>query len=89
MPLCQGPIIELEHLPKELVKDKPKKTGEIPSDHLRSAEKEIIVEALRRNDGHRARTARELGIDFKHLMAKDEKIWDKYLNRINSIFATA
>jgi len=68
--LCQGTTIEPEHLPKELVKDRPEKTGETSSDHLRSAEKEIIIEALRRNDGHRARTAKELGIDKSTLWRK-------------------
>ena len=69
--LCRGGIIELHHLPPELRSADPKETGagRAPAS-LRSMEKLLIVEALRRHQGNRKRAAQELGIDTSTLYRK-------------------
>ena len=70
--MCKGDVIELRHLPSELIErsnmtlleerevDRP----------LQRAESESIRKALERNRGNRLRTARELGIDRTTLWRK-------------------
>jgi len=69
--LCPGGLIEAEHLPPYLRSAPPRlllhKNDEMD---LRSSERLIITEALERHGGHRARTARELGIDPSTLYRK-------------------
>ena len=76
--LCQGEIIEKRHLPTSVSPtssvDKVK-TGEITT--LKQMEILLIIEALRRNKGNQAATAKELGINkstlFRKLKAHDIK----------------
>ena len=76
--LCQGEIIEKKHLPASVCPtssvDKVK-TGERTT--LKQMETLLIIEALRRNKGNRAATAKELGINkstlFRKLKAYDIK----------------
>lgn len=62
--LCHGPLVQLSHLPPELQGElhpghrSPLSTGH----HLKDQEEEMIRKILEKNQGHRARTARELGI---------------------------
>jgi PAS domain S-box-containing protein len=68
--LCQGRLIELQHLPIEL---RPATTISISSGvttSLRSAQTHLIELALKRNNGNRQRTARELGINPSTLYRK-------------------
>ena len=69
--LCRGRTIELDCLPADIVKaaasdeNRPQ-----PANPLGKAEAEAIVEALRRNKGHRGKTADTLGIDKTTLWRK-------------------
>lgn len=68
--LCRGGIIELHHLPPELrpeIKDGSELFGALT---LQSMEKHLITETLRRFNGSRRRTAKELGIDASTLYRK-------------------
>ncbi|HSO21908.1 MAG TPA: helix-turn-helix domain-containing protein, partial [Chondromyces sp.] len=69
--LCRGSVIELRHLPPELI---AKHGGsEVPAGAgmtLRSLESLHITDALRRNHGNRTATARELGIHPSTLFRK-------------------
>jgi PAS domain S-box-containing protein len=70
--MCKGEIIELRHLPPELVesaKETAIEEGEV-NKPLQTAEAEVIRKALERNEGNRLRTARELGIDRSTLWRK-------------------
>jgi PAS domain S-box-containing protein len=74
--LCHGQEIQPEHLPPELLKaaeqpmSHPSASSENP---LREAEAQTILDALRRHDGHRGKTAKELGIDKSTLWRKIKK----------------
>ena len=69
--LCQGVLIELEHLPSEL---QPKFLEEIDSCKnyltLKDIEKFHITESLRRHAGNRNHAAKELGINASTLYRK-------------------
>jgi transcriptional regulator with PAS, ATPase and Fis domain len=68
--LCRNGLIELQHLPIEL---RPPSTVSVTTGgtvSLRSAEKQMIELALKRNRGNRQRTARELGINPSTLYRK-------------------
>ncbi len=70
--MCKGEIIELRHLPPELIERskeallEEKEVGR----PLQKTEAESIRKALKRNRGNRLRTARELGIDRSTLWRK-------------------
>ncbi len=69
--LCRGSVIELHHLPPEL---RPA-AGPAAGEHggpttLRSMERFLIAEALRRHHGNRRQAARELGINPSTLFRK-------------------
>jgi len=72
--LCRGTVIEVHHLPKEMMeisKRKPRlysKTGQ-----LEKSEANLILETLKNNNWHRALTAKELGIDKSTLWRKMKK----------------
>ncbi len=68
--LCRGSFIEVHHLPAELRPLENAKYSGNSSMSLRSMEKLLIGEALRRNQGHRGKTARQLGIDPSTLYRK-------------------
>ena len=70
--MCKGDMIELRHLPPELIERSKKallEEKEIDRP-LQRAEAESIRKALERNRGNRLRTARELGIDRSTLWRK-------------------
>ena len=76
--LCDGDLIDLEHLPPDMAGTVPeaatlKVSMGMP---LREVEKEYILSSLRRNGGNKARTAELLGISEKTLYNK--------LNRYNA-----
>ncbi|MEW6040986.1 MAG: helix-turn-helix domain-containing protein, partial [Elusimicrobiota bacterium] len=81
--LCRGQTIELEHLPKELIKieqtTENKDTSEIiTKNQFEYAETKIIIDALKRNNGHRDKTAKELGMNKSTLWRKMKKFRIKY-----------
>ena len=65
--MCHGEAIELAHLPASITRRSEVIGGVTPG---RRNEKEVIAEALRRNRGNRALTARELGIHRSTLWRK-------------------
>ncbi len=71
--LCPGGVIQARHLPREL---QPKPTSS-PGETLQLVnqyERELIVNALRRNHWNRLQTARELGIHKTTLFRKISKL---------------
>jgi len=72
--LCHGPEIKLSHLPQEFLQSGGKKALEpVPfpfAPLLQRTEAQLIMETLHRYEGHRRKTARELGIDKSTLWRK-------------------
>jgi PAS domain S-box-containing protein len=68
--LCQGGLIEMNHLPPELHLLSPLTTGGPGSMNLSAVEKHLISLALDLHDGNRKKAARELGIDTSTLFRK-------------------
>ncbi|HIE28502.1 TPA: PAS domain-containing protein [Candidatus Poribacteria bacterium] len=70
--LCKGNFIELEHLPKDL-SDTTQNHSKPIARPLEDAEAETIRKILKKHDGNRLKTARELGIDRTTLWRKMKK----------------
>jgi PAS domain S-box-containing protein len=68
--LCRGRLIELHHLPAELRPPSTSGYGTRNPMSLRSMEKLLISEALRRHKGSRKKAADQLGIDPSTLYRK-------------------
>jgi len=68
--LCRGGIIELHHLPPELRPATTDRTDATGPMSLRTMEKYLITETLRRHNGNRKRAARDLGINTSTLYRK-------------------
>jgi PAS domain S-box-containing protein len=68
--LCRGRLIELHHLPAELRPASASGYGGSNPMSLRSMEKLLISEALRRHKGSRNKAARQLGINPSTLYRK-------------------
>lgn len=69
--LCRGSVIELQHLPPELVRGRDVAAlAAGPGMTLSSLESLHIADALRRNGGNRRASAKELGIDPSTLYRK-------------------
>ncbi len=68
--LCRGRLIELHHLPAELRPPSTSGYGTSNPMSLRSMEKLLISEALRRHKGSRKKAAHQLGIDPSTLYRK-------------------
>lgn len=68
--LCRGGIIELHHLPIELRSGRESVFGELGSLSLETMEKQFIIEALQRHQGHRKQAAHDLKIDVSTLYRK-------------------
>ena len=66
--LCPGGLIQQEHLP-DYMRDRDDATA-VSGSTLADIEGGVILRTLRRNDGHRGRTARELGISKSTLWRK-------------------
>ena len=75
--LCRGDLIDFDCLPKELTEEQVKREPSITlgkeETPLGKAEAEVIEETLKRNDGNRIKTARELGINRITLWRKIKK----------------
>jgi PAS domain S-box-containing protein len=73
--LCRGSVIELVHLPPELVRSRTAAgMTAMPGMTLRSLEILHITDALRRNRGNRKAAARELGIHPSTLFRKIKEL---------------
>lgn len=70
--LCKGSIIELEHLPGEVIEKQQQLMRESPTPYqgLQEAEARIIRKTLKRYNGHRGKTAQALGIAKSTLWRK-------------------
>ena len=74
--LCHGKVIEVGHLPRELLEKAPASEvkGKRPAaGPLENAEMESIIEALREHGGNRRKTAAHLGINKTTLWRKMKK----------------
>ncbi|MGD2124025.1 MAG: sigma 54-interacting transcriptional regulator [Gemmatimonadota bacterium] len=65
--MCHDEEIRVEHLPVVITRHSAATNGVTPKKHT---EKEVILEALRRNQGNRSKAARELGIHRTTLWRK-------------------
>ena len=75
--LCNGDVVQTEHLPKRLrIKhgERPKEHSNASLNNFKEAEKEIIVSVLKKHNGNRSKTAKELGIDTSTLWRKMKKL---------------
>jgi PAS domain S-box-containing protein len=74
--LCSGTAILPEHLPPEIVgvSDHAPASGASLGRTIAEIETQAILAALRRNQGQRAKTARELGIDKTTLWRKMKRL---------------
>ncbi len=72
--LCHGGLITVEHLPEPFCLDEPVRSeGALHFDRpmsMKEIEREAIIQALRRNQGKRMATCRELGISKDTLRRK-------------------
>jgi len=68
--LCRGDLIELRHLPPELRPPGAEGAGQPGPMTIKSMERHMISEALRRHRGNRKKAAADLGIDASTLYRK-------------------
>jgi len=68
--LCRGGMIELHELPPELRSSGTTGAAQLQPSSLKTMERHLITETLRRHQGHRARAAQELAIDPSTLYRK-------------------
>jgi transcriptional regulator with PAS, ATPase and Fis domain len=74
--MCRSGEIRVDHLPREF-RDavmRPDKENILLQSRFKESETEIIKEALKRNLGHRGKTAQELGIDPSTLWRKMKRL---------------
>ena len=71
--LCPGGIIHLEHLPED-VRTPIHEDDEDPKGIVHRAQAEFLLKALRKNNWHRGKTARELGFHPTTLWRKLKKL---------------
>ncbi len=72
--LCRGGLIELEHLPPHFQESAGTREGLPPGLTLASIEARMIQDTLQRQNGNKAATARELGIDKTTLWRKMKRL---------------
>jgi PAS domain S-box-containing protein len=73
--LCHSGLIEMHHLPPEFSAAEALYTGELTGKKtLKSMEKLMILEALRRHKGNRKLAAKDLGIDYSTLYRKIKQL---------------
>ncbi|MEW5735302.1 MAG: sigma 54-interacting transcriptional regulator [Thermodesulfobacteriota bacterium] len=73
--ICQGGEVEMRHLPLYLQKDAPRIREQAPAegqarDAVQKAERDALVEALRKHNGNRGEAAKALGMDRTTLWRK-------------------
>ena len=74
--MCPEDVVEVDHLPEDLRQRRWAFAAPRPADRrpLKRVQAEYIREALERNDGHRGRTAKELGMHRTTLIRKMRKL---------------
>jgi len=75
--LCNGDIIQAEHLPKRLksiANTNFGKTNQNEANNFKTVEKELIMSVLNRNNQNRTKSAKELGVDPSTLWRKMKKL---------------
>ena len=75
--LCNGDIIQAEHLPKRLksiANTNFGKTNQNEANNFKVVEKELIMSVLNRNNQNRTKSAKELGVDPSTLWRKMKKL---------------
>ena len=75
--LCNGDIIQAEHLPKRLksiANTNFGKTNQKEANNFKAVEKELIMSVLNRNNQNRTKSAKELGVDPSTLWRKMKKL---------------
>ena len=75
--LCNGDIIQAEHLPKRLksiANTNFGKTNQNEVNNFKAVEKELIMSVLNRNNQNRTKSAKELGVDPSTLWRKMKKL---------------
>ncbi|HEY4755536.1 MAG TPA: sigma 54-interacting transcriptional regulator [Ignavibacteriaceae bacterium] len=75
--LCNGDIIQAEHLPKRLksiANTNFGKTNQNEANNFKAVEKELIMSVLNRNNQNRTKSAKELGVDPSTLWRKMKKL---------------
>ena len=73
--LCDGDVIRSEHLPPSLqmIKKTEQLSGQSLEEIITNKEKELIIDALKKNGGRQRNAARELGITERILGYKIKK----------------
>jgi len=75
--MCRSSLITMKHLPRDFqdatIVESTRHTGASMRDRFEESEAEIIKEALKRNQGHRGKSAQELGINPSTLWRKMKK----------------
>ena len=73
--LCHSSKIEVAHLPKEFVEKFKEEAARFPKskDRLKTAEVQVIIDALKKHAGNRSQAAADLGIDKSTLWRKMKK----------------
>ncbi|HTG01339.1 MAG TPA: sigma 54-interacting transcriptional regulator [Nitrospirota bacterium] len=75
--MCRGRKLGIEHLPRELrdaAPDRPAREDTSLRNRTDATESALIRQALSRNNNHRIRTAKDLGIDTSTLWRKMKKL---------------
>jgi PAS domain S-box-containing protein len=75
--LCNGEIIQVEHLPKRIksfVNTEMEKPSLSKANNFKDVEKELIISVLNQNNWNRTKSAKELGVDPSTLWRKMRKL---------------
>ena len=75
--LCNGEIIQVEHLPKRIksfVNTEMEKPSLSKANNFKDVEKELIISVLNQNNWNRTKSAKELGVDASTLWRKMKKL---------------
>ena len=75
--LCTGAVVEAEDLqlePDEMGGDNAGRGAESLDDYLNRLERQAILEALQKTDGNRTAAARLLGVTFRSLRYRLERL---------------
>jgi len=83
--LCKSGVITKKYLPESLWSEAERKEATLPEQHssLRELEAAFLINALKRNQWHRAQTARELGIHKSTLFRQIKSLGIKIPARNN------
>jgi len=72
--ICRGQAVKAEHLPVSLRNRRPDDSGSSSPAGPSRIERDRIIRALRHNNAHRGKTARDLGVDRSTLWRKMKRL---------------